>query len=316
MVRPQARAVWPQRWWWKRLSALRFFGARRRGLRLSTRLVSAPPAPATPPSPATPPPFAPDKIGRNPRRVRAAQPLRVCNVDRMAIRGHGVLLACGKLLRASELPFWPPEKLAVHRQHLKPLLGIRYGPLFTCPVDTLLTLVQHVFTSAEQSRLKHGAYNSTGCVAIRAVANASAGVVPAKNGSSSICAIDLDSDCGGKSGSSSTCVIDLDSDRGGDANTAAEEAESTRKWVGLLRALKEHRRGNANAKMRWYKRMNCDHSTTHGKSCKCHCRCRCPQCTSGRCVLCARCDCKVRRFVCRDAPTSMASEWAYALPRS
>ena len=264
------RSIWPLHWWWKRAStsALRAVRIRSRLLKSCTQQLNSPPVPS---------PFDPDRIGRNPRRAREAQPLRIHRVDRSAIRPHGILFENGSLRRAADLPLLPPKLKAATHRLLRPIHGIKYGPEFTCPVDTLLTLVGHIFSSEERRSLRHGHYNDAPVNACKIVPGAASieNVAPTSN-----------------SCSSNGCIIELDSGSDDAEDTAAIQAESTHKWSGLLDALRDHRRGDVDAKMLWYERMNSGlASRKKPGSLRCCCRCPCSECTAGRCMFCAQCGC-------------------------
>lgn len=119
--------------------------------RMARDVQAVSPAPLERASPPPPAPALPEQMNRRPRRVRRTGTGFCHPPDTAPMQVHS-LLVDGKPTPVHTLPLLPPAGEPGRRKEkkLRPALGFEYGPRFTCPVDTLLTVLFFVLTKHEK----------------------------------------------------------------------------------------------------------------------------------------------------------------------
>lgn len=219
----------------------------------------------------------PDRIGKRPRRVRPPMSLLVPG-DSKPVRAHGVKKGKRPLIAPEALQLTPPGAAPglSPKRGGRTLRGQRYGPRNTCSVDTMLTLVQHVFTKDERRTFK------------APLGGKGTPQLPSAAGSG-----------GSGSGSGSSEARSAAAWRALlQANARHNKGDATAKRLWYAHMCDVDRREAATAAAAG---GGGPPLVPTGKraadACRCRCRCRCADCTSGHCVRCRTCACKEPRLL-------------------
>ncbi|EOD06266.1 hypothetical protein EMIHUDRAFT_460133, partial [Emiliania huxleyi CCMP1516] len=245
----------------------------------------APAAPAPAPAPAPPPlatPAFPERMNKRPRRVRQPSGASFAPApDASSNRRHGVVRSGGRLAPVHTLPLTPAadEPGLRSASTVQPLAGLEYGPTpFSCPVDTLLTVLRHALTREERRQLRRCASQPGG-----AGRGGEAGEGCGTGGE-------------GQTARSGCPAARRAGEGGAGESVEASRAVQTSKgaWKAVIEALRLWRSDPsraAAAKVLWYECMRSQQAQQGGRpppngkaalgDCRCRCRCPCAECSSG-----------------------------------
>jgi len=208
-----------------------------------------------------------------------------------------VVRSGGRLAPVHTLPLTPAadEPGLRSASTVQPLAGLEYGPTpFSCPVDTLLTVLRHALTREERRQLRRCASQPGG-----AGRGGEAGEGCGTGGE-------------GQTARSGCPTARRAGEGGAGESVEASRAVQTSKaaWKAVIEALRLWRGDPsraAAAKVLWYECMRSQQAQQGGRQppngkaalgdCRCRCRCPCAECSSGRCAFCPSCGCKVRRLM-------------------
>lgn len=182
----------------------------------------------------------------------------------------------GSSISLSCLPLLPPAGELGRRKEkkLKPAMGFKYGPRFTCPVDTLLTVLDSVLTKAEKMAWRTGLPQPGECGKPGAGSDAERAVATASEAWRALLRAIRHHQKRGDARSAKRiwykCMVRQQHRlRAGD--------------VSLRRVGTRPKEGNADAK-------------PPPPEIECRCRCRCEDCLVGRCIACPTCGCDTARL--------------------
>eukprot|EP00965_Chrysotila_dentata_P189652 6173439-Pleurochrysis_carterae.AAC.1 len=223
-------------------------------------------------------PADPSRIGRRPRRVRRIGREPRLKSDHLCKAGMSIGNTWVPVKANCPLP--PACTLGL-KSHAKPMVGFAYGPRNTCPVDTLLTVLQFVLRKEERSILKQGSVGRSDVTGGSKSSGARNHSQPAGQ------AVQAHAQLGHHN-----CAAERDA-----AQASADMDKSTKAWKAVFRAHRLHRANDARAKEAWYRRMHKQKTLTPGSPFKCECTCRCVLCRAGLCPSCQLCNCNEARLM-------------------
>jgi len=224
-------------------------------------------------------------MNKRPRRARRTGAGLLHAPETLPVQRHALQLN-GKMIPPSALPLVPPASEPGRKAEakLKPLRGLEYGPKFTCPVDTLLTVLAFVLSKKERKAMRKGEGQEL----------AAGGAGPPADAAVEFAAA-----------TSRQAWRELALATRGLRKTGDSRA-AKRKWYECMvtqQAAQKRRKAAGDPGSKHGRRAS--HTARNGAaassgSCgaiECRCACRCLLCSTGRCQFCASCGCDTQRLL-------------------